>query len=242
MAKRRIGPAAPCAYLAWDCLEQFDREVLHLLPRDELAAVWRSAQAESTEKLSGHRLEAVKQIVAAAGNEDPPSAGTVAAVLKHVHTRAQALHLNIDQLRTQITWVGLFLLIVVVGVMLLARGGAFAKFSQTLDHSLMLGTLAGLLGGVLSVAFTVARTDERAKIPVVRTSFEVALIRPLVGAALALPVVLLVDAGAVSIAGVDKAYLGAIACFLAGFSERWFLGLMEGLERGDGGGAKGKDK
>ena len=44
------------------------------------------------------------------------------------------------------------------------------------------------------------------------------------------------------IVGVDKAYLGAIACFLAGFSERWFLGLMEGLERRDGGGAKGKDR
>lgn len=230
MTNGRFGPNAAAAYLAWDCLQQFDREMVHLVSADERTAIWRSALAESKEKLSGHRLEAVNQIAdgSKSGSLAPE---TVASVMKHLHTKAQNLHLNVDQLRLQIMWVGFFLLLVVVGVAGIARFGAFAKFSPTLDNTIMLGTLAGFLGGVLSVAFTVARTDERAKIPAVRSAFEIALVRPLLGAALALPVVLLVDAGVVSLPGVDKAYLGAIACFLAGFSERWFLGLVEGLER-----------
>ena len=52
-----------------------------------------------------------------------------------------------------------------------------------------LAVLAGLLGGVLSVAYTSACFDAGRKIPEVRASALTALIRSPIGAAIALPVV-----------------------------------------------------
>jgi hypothetical protein len=227
---RRFGLASPRQYLAWDCLEQFDRQLVYVLPDEERAALWRSLKAEAGEKLSGHRLEAAQEIAADVGTRLPPAAAVV-EVLRHLHTTSQNQYHKLDQLRRQIAYVGTFLMVLILGLLVASRLGAFARYSAALDGGLQLGTLLGLVGGLLSVAFTVARTDEKAKIPAVRASFEVAVIRPFIGAALALPVVLLVEAKVFTISGVDTAWVVGLACFLAGFSERWFLGLMEGLER-----------
>jgi hypothetical protein len=230
LASRRLGLASPREYLAWDCLEQFDRQLVYLLPEEELAALWRSLRAEASEKLWGHRLKAVQEIAAAVGTSPPPVAA-VAEVLRHLHTASQNQYHKMDQLRRQIAYVGAFLLVLVLGLLVETRLGFFAHYSPTLDHALQIGTLLGLVGGLLSVAFTVARTDEKGKIPALRASFEVAVIRPFIGAALALPVVLLVESKVVTIAGVEPVWAVGLACFLAGFSERWFLGLVEGLEK-----------
>ena len=104
--------------------------------------------------------------------------------------------------------------------------------SETLDRSLVTGTLLGLTGGVLSLAFTVARTNTRAKIPVMQESIQVAHMRPPIGAAVALPVILILEAEVVTMPQISKRWLIPIACFLAGFSERWFLGLVTGAEKG----------
>jgi hypothetical protein len=227
---RAFGISRPREYLAWDCLAQFSRQLVYLMPKDELAALWLSLKAEGKEKLSGHRREAVQEIVDVAG-KSVPGPGTVATVLEHLQTTAQNRYHKLDEQRRQINWVGGFLVCLVIGLLITTGLHRFRDVSPTLDEALRLGMLLGIVGGVLSVAFTITRADEKVKIPALRSSFEVMLVRPLVGAALALPVVLIVESGAITITGLGKPWLVPVACFLAGFSERWFLGLMEGLEK-----------
>jgi hypothetical protein len=223
--------AAPREFLAWDCLAQFDRQMLHLVSQEELHSIWLSVKAEADEKLTGHRKRAVADIVEHA-NKAALTVSSVEAALRHLQTHSQNQYYKLGQLRRQIGYVGVFLLVLILGLLLAAGFETFERFWPALDRKLQLGTLLGLVGGVLSVAFTVSRTDEKAKIPKLLASSEVMLVRPLIGASLALPVALFADSGLISVAGInERAWLVAIACFLAGFSERWFLGLVEGLEK-----------
>ena len=94
----------------------------------------------------------------------------------------------------------------------------------------MLGIPAGALGGILSMAFSLGRADLTAKIPDVRLSRLVTFTRPLLGATVAIPVLVFIEAGFLKVEG----FVGGLAvfafCFLGGFSERWFLGVMERFE------------
>ena len=233
---RSFGVASPRDYLAWDCLAQFDREMVHLLSREEMNALWISLKAEAQQKLTDHRKQAVASLVSnVEGASGKPEASDlrpeiVAEVLKQIHITSQNQYYKIDQLRRQIAYAGLFLFVLIFGLLLVSGFGWSVQFSDTLDGALVLGTLVGLSGGVLSLAFTVVRTDVTSKIPAVRMSFEVAMMRPLIGAALALPVILVIESGFLQVNGIGKNWLIAVACFLAGFSERWFLGLMESVE------------
>lgn len=217
-------------FFAWDCVGQFDRQMVYLVDERERQAIWLCAIHEAGEKLGGHRKKAVERLIESVGDGAAPAA-TVEAALKQIQAQSQNQYYRIAQLRRQIFYVGLFLLVMIVGVVVAARMHWLERLWPNLDQTLELGMLLGLVGGVLSLAFTVSRTDETAKIPKVRMSFQVALARPIIGAALALPVVLIVDSGLITVAGVEKKWLVAIASFLAGFSERWFLGIMEGLEK-----------
>lgn len=226
-----IWRAAAREYFAWDCIAQFERQMVHLVGDPERQMIWLATCEEAQEKLGGHRRAAVERIMERVG-ESVASAPEVEAALAQVQTSAQNSYFKIGQLRRQIVFVGLFLLALIFGVLLATGMGSFERFWPALDQKLQFGTLLGLVGGVLSIAFSVSRTDEKAKIPKLRTSFEVMLVRPLIGASLALPGVLIADSGLIRIAGIDdRLWLIGIVCFMAGFSERWFLGLVEGLEK-----------
>jgi hypothetical protein len=99
-------------------------------------------------------------------------------------------------------------------------------------EALVLGILAGVLGGMLSTAFSFGRVDLTKKIPEVRLSMLVTSMRAVLGAAVAIPVAVFVESGFVELKALAKPYSILIFCFLAGFSERWFLGLMERFEAG----------
>jgi hypothetical protein len=218
------------ASLAWDCLAQFDRQFIPLMSDDEVRVLWESLKTEADEKLNDHRKKAVKALVAI--TTGTPARETVAEVMRHIHITSQNTYHKIDRLIEQIRYAGLLLFILVVALLAIASSRWFRQMSETLDRSLVTGTLLGLTGGVLSLAFTVARTNTRAKIPVMQESIQVAHMRPLIGAAVALPVILILEAEVVTVPQISKTWLIPIACFLAGFSERWFLGLVTGAERG----------
>jgi len=234
--RRFLYLALPREYLAWDCLAQFEREMVYLMSPGQLRALWMSLKSEAEEKLSRHRKQAVADMVKSVevpGRKharSEPTADTVAEVFKQVHISSQNRYYKLGQLRKQIAYAGLFLFVLIFGLLMVASFEAFAGMSDNFDVVVRRGILLGLTGGVLSLAFSVVRTDVNAKIPNIRMSFEVAAIRPLIGAALAVPVILIFESGWITVSGVEKEYLIAIACFLAGFSERWFLGLMETLE------------
>jgi len=217
-------------YFAWDCLAQFDRQMLYLTDDESLVAIWLSVRAEAQEKCSGHRKKAVADIaqqVETAGLTRP----AVEAVMQHLQTTSQNLYHKIGRLQQQIFWAGWLLLALMLFVLVGASHGLFAAYGPDFDSKIALGTVIGWVGGVLSVAFTVTNADEQTKIPKLVSSFRVSLVRPLIGAALALPVVLIVDSGLITIGKIDPKWVLAIACLLAGFSERWFLGVMTGLEK-----------
>lgn len=140
----------------------------------------------------------------------------------------------VDRPNDQIRYAGLILSILVVALLVGASWGVFRDVSETLDHALVTGILLGLTGGVLSLAFTLARTDTRAKIPAMQESIQVEHVRPFIGAAVAVPVILILESEVVTVPSTDKKWLIAVACFLAGVSERRFLGLVSDVERGIG--------
>lgn len=233
----------PREYLAWDCLAQFDRHIVFLLGPAERAVLWESLKAEAEKKLDGHRKEAVKELgrkasaaLDSGAKDATPPAEVVSEVMRLLHTTSQNTYLKIDQLRRQIDYAGVLLIVLVVALLVGTVARIQMGWSGDVDGSLLLGTLMGLIGGVLSLAFSVTRTDVTAKIPAMRVSFEVARIRPFIGAAIALPVIMIFESGVINIPGAQKYWIAAVACFLSGFSERWFLGLVEKVERkaGDG--------
>lgn len=235
--------ARPREYLAWDCLAQFDRHIVFLLGPAERAALWESLKAEAEKKLDGHRKEAVKELskkgsaaLDPGAKDAAPPAEVVSEVMRLLQTTSQNTYHKIDQLRRQIDYAGILLMVLVVALLAGTVVRIRMGWSGDVDGALLLGTLMGLIGGVLSLAFSVTRSDVSAKIPAMRSSFEVARIRPFIGAAIALPVILIFESGVINIPGAQKYWIAAVACFLSGFSERWFLGLVEKAEKkaGDG--------
>jgi hypothetical protein len=201
----------------------------------DLEALWASVRAERSEKLDTPCEEAVHRLITRA-KDSPPPAELVCEVMRLLQTTSQNMYHKIDQLQSQITYATIFLVVLVVMLLSGAAIRIYLDWSSGVERTLLLGTLMGLTGGVLSLAFTVTRSDASAKIPAMRTSFEVACIRPFIGAAIALPVILIFESGVINIPATDKFWVVAVACFLAGFSERWFLGLVEKVQNkaGDG--------
>ena len=201
----------------------------------DLEALWASVRADAGEKLDTPCEEAVQRLITKAKDWAPP-ADLVSEVMRQLQTTSGNMYHKIGQLQRQIDYATWFLVFLVAVLLSGAAIRIHLGMSTNLDGALLLGTLLGLTGGVLSLAFTVTRSDPSAKIPATLTSFKVARIRPFIGAAIALPVILIFESGVISIAGADKDVVTTVACFLAGFSERWFLGLIEKVEKkaGDG--------
>ena len=88
--------------------------------------------------------------------------------------------------------------------------------------------LLGLFGALISIAVSLANTQDSGKrLPEHIASTNVTLARPVFGAGFAVAIYLAMNSGVVSLFhGDPKAF--ALAAFLAGFSERWFLGIVSG--------------
>src|SRR5262245_37499902 len=115
-------------YVAWDCLAQFDREVVHLLEPAELVVLWKSVKAEADEKLKDHRKKAAETLVA-----DPPTVDHLTEVMRHLHTTSQNAYHKIDRLNEQIRYAGLLLTVLVVTLLIGAyfRLGGFSRIPDT---------------------------------------------------------------------------------------------------------------
>ena len=119
-----------------------------------------------------------------------------------------------------------------IAVVTLNALGFFSILGSRVQDTLPLAVFSGLLGGVLSVAYTVVRADTGRKIPEVRANFTVTMVRPVIGAAIALPVMFFLESGLI----IDEAHRWVVLglCFVAGFSEQWFLGIVEKIEGSTG--------
>jgi hypothetical protein len=234
---------------AWMVLNELEREMVMALSDAELKARLTSAQAEAGEKLGKWRGSAVKKLpqelglAGEPGREAPAQApaqpfssraATLAALREtmfHLHNSSQNLYHNIGRIRRQVTIASLSVAVMVVAVWVLNANGFFDALGGSIRERIPLAVLSGLLGGVLSVAHNVSKVDPKLKIPEVRASFLVTLTRPIVGAAVALPILVLIESGLINIPGDQRIWAVPAFCFLGGFSERWFFGIVEKLEK-----------
>lgn len=220
-------------YSAWDCIHQFDDEMLEALSAEELQASWFSLREEVKEKLSGWRRKAADELVASIPDGKPVLLPVAREVQRHLMTVAQNQQYKIVAFEAALspwTWAMLFFVAVVFA---LSAHGSFASeslLSRQWANALAIGVFAGGLGGLLSVAFSLGRIDLAAKIPAMRMSQAVTSMRPVLGAVVAIPVVFFVESDYVKIEGFVRPLSTFAFCFVAGFSERWFLGLMERFE------------
>jgi hypothetical protein len=223
-------------YVAWDCLHQFDDEMLAGLTPAELDAYWCTLSAEAQEKLKGGwRAVAADCLIKKVVVGNPVPIEVARALQRHLAATAQNKQHKIEVYeRTTLPTLTLVLGIVVFGAL------AFSYYvlnvgpaSGTLAHwgqLLVPGILAGGVGGILSMTFSLGRVDASRKIPEMRLGALMTYMRPLLGAAVAIPVSVIVDQKYVEIKGFTDEGAILAFCFLAGFSERWFLGLMDKLE------------
>jgi len=228
---------------AWAYVNELDRQMLTALEKEELQARLISAREEAREKLGKWRSSAADRLLRGDAGLDESEARIqerakpreatlkiLTEMMFHLHSSSENLYRNIRQLRIQIAIASFSVTVLVLAVLVLNQYGFFDVLDAGLRESLPLGVLSGLLGGVLSVAYTVARTSPKQKIPEVKASFSVTVVRPVIGAAVALPVLGLIESGLISFSGQGRLWIMLSFCFLAGFSERWFLGIMESLE------------
>jgi hypothetical protein len=222
--KLAVAEATRDLSVAWDYLHQFDREAVQFMGDGERAALWTCLEAEANEKLSGWRKEAATALIAAHQGIATPPPSVTSALMRRLHDAAQNEFRKIDRQQTMLLR-GALSLVLAVAVLVGAGKVLFGEDSA----QVAMGSLAGLVGGVFSVVHWAARADRKVKAPEFMASLETLWIRPAVGTMLALP-----TRAVLRTVGHATPHWGAVFafCFLAGFSERWFLGLMERLEGG----------
>jgi hypothetical protein len=101
---------------------------------------------------------------------------------------------------------------------------------NTVTRLLALGIVGGAIGGMVSTAFWLGRVNVKGKIPELQLTRTITSMRPALGAVAAIPVVLLVHQKFLTLKGLDVPATVFILSLVAGFSERWFLGLMGRFE------------
>lgn len=224
-------------YVAWDCLHQLEEELLATLSEDERKTRFVSMRAEAGDKLAGSwREKAVSTLVKQVSDGQAPPLHILRELYAHLAAAAQYKHHQFDQFeRRTLPRLTALLLLALFGV--LAYGACVFFFRLPSEHMhwakmLILGICAGAIGGILSMAFSLGSLDLHSPLPDVQLSGLVAVTRPLLGALVAVPILVLVNGQFVSlsIANLDSWKVAAACCFLGGFSERWFLDLMKRVE------------
>lgn len=230
LADARVAWRQGCFYLAWDLVQQAERLLSPWLPEAQQQQRFRCLQVEALDKLGGWRRQAA-EAVAQAGF----SAEGLVTLLELVHQDSQNRQHKLALLQAQCATV-LGLLAVALGLILAeaARGGYGWVWneglfgSEDLPRVLWSCLLVGLFGSLVSMCFRLADTPQDHKIPQLRSSFVVLTLRAVVGASAAVPLVFLVHSGLVQL-GPAKVLVGA--SFLAGFSERWFVAMLDKAAR-----------
>lgn len=217
-------------YLAWDLLQQAERLLCPWQPEPQQRQRFGCLQVEALEKLGGWRRQAAEAVAQAGFSTE-----RLVTLLELVHQDSQNRQHKLALLQAQCATV-LGLLAVALGLILAeaAQGGYGWVWneglfgSEDLPRVLWSCLLVGLFGSLVSMCFRLADTPQDHKIPQLRSSFVVLTLRAVVGASAAVPLVFLVHSGLVQL-GPAKVLVGA--SFLAGFSERWFVAMLDKAAR-----------
>jgi hypothetical protein len=190
-------------------------------------ATW--LRTECKEKLEGWRKQTVKKLLKGVPSEDRESdVQKIKEALRIRDTHFENRWLKISLLKTRLAWITsiiVILLFTFLGMTLLQHPPPWLK--DLGPAMIQLAIAFGILGGAVSASMSLASSRAESKIPEQVRSFSVTLARPAIGAAGAVAAFVLVKAGFADVIEIDSPWAVASVSFLAGFSERWFLGLVK---------------
>lgn len=188
---------------------------------------------EGQDKLHGWRKDAVeaqlKQHHEPGARQDVP-VETLRAAQEILDEHFGNLHRRRYLLRRQLLLLSLFLLLSLAITMIVAIWDLAGDTApEVLKDEALLGAVMGLgvLGASVSAATAIVHADARMRVPDVRWALTLMTVRPLVGAASAALVVILLQSGFGRSVRLEDAAVYAVA-LVAGFSERL---AASGIER-----------
>jgi len=217
--------------VALDCLFQLERELVATMNDDERSAALALYRAEGNAAAERWRREAVLGLVGR--GDGVPRVAMLQGLMQLVHAVRLRDRLRIETLRRQVSALGVLLIAAVVFFTGWALLGGFEWVQQeevevTLAMALVNGVLFGFLGGLLSVVFSLPQRAATEQALELRGSWVTTIVRPFVGAAVAIPIAFFLQSGLLSLGNVTPAFDLAL-CFVAGFSERWFSAQFDRL-------------
>lgn len=211
-----------------------EREAVPLMPEEERSARVISLRNEIKDKL-GNSWRGESALLLLNGKPEDVPAEAIREALLHRNTHSQNIYRKIELLRKQLAFIGGLLTVLLLIAIAIGVYGRLDVLDRPPSTSGLFPFVIymGVLGGTWSAAFSVTRTDSSAKIPDVQRTRVIALARSALGGAAAIPVFLLIQGNLIKL--MDMPFTpGAVLffCFLAGFSERWFLSTLETFTRG----------
>jgi hypothetical protein len=233
-AARRNDPS-----VAYGCLQQIERELVIALDDDERWALACLYAEQARERLAGWRAAAAQRLAERA-LAPVPSRAALQALMQDVHAAAAE---DLHRRRLVDAQLPVMLAIAAASVLVLAAWALLGGFdwlsvdtyNVTPGMWMVTGVLFGFFGGVVSMLLRWAGARRGGQGVELGHPRLLVLARPVVGAAAAIPIVLLLQAGLFNLGDLSPAVvLGA--CFAGGFAERAFVAQ---IERMVGGGPSG---
>ncbi len=250
--------AAP-AFLAWDCLQQIERELMWVATPEELRIVWASYLKEARAKLKNWRLSAVEDLdqllrppqpippgtpgstvveeAQSAGGEVKapvftPTVAGLQALMRHVHAASQNRQHKLNIIEKQVHIITALLLFVIGWTLGLAFLGKFDWMEVGAETSLISVLPDGVLAGAFGALLSVAF-----KLSGADSTDAVPDMRSLnwvTAARLAIGTGAAFPVLVVMSAGFmnfpgQAAKIYLALCVIAGFSERWFRTALEAV-------------
>jgi hypothetical protein len=217
--------------LGWGLVHEAERAEIGALDDPQLKARVIALRHEAAAKLREWRQKAALELLGHVG-KNPPTADEVREALRVRNEHFENQYYKIKVSRLQLLVLGVALLVTLVTLLfVLWRSGSTIGDLGWLEFLRVM--LAGALGGALSAVRSLGGGGGR-KIPDQLADWPITAMRPLLGAATGTGAALLLAAG-ILVFGKDEYRDAALlaAAFVAGFSERWFLGLIGGVGKSE---------
>jgi hypothetical protein len=217
----------------WAFLHAAEREEIVNFSDEEFRALVDWLRNEASQKLRGWRRSTASELLGRPGTLPPRANAQDAMRLIHEHSDNQ--YHKLDLLAEQLgVMTPILLLMLAAFAVIVAIGGVSIGQLGWRDWVALM--ITGSIGGALSAVRSLGGKQDD-KIPDRLFAWPITLLRPALGAAAATGLVLIIQSGVVEFGDGERLALFA-AAFLAGFSERWFLGVI----RSAGGEDKDKSK
>jgi hypothetical protein len=223
LARAQAAAQAGNRYLAFDCVQQIECELVLAMTAEEREARAIELVQQSKVRLEPWRATAAERLADLAHGA-PPTAALLQALLRNLHDAAQERRYQLLLAERQIPIIVAIAVVTTLLYLGWALVGGFdwltnEDYDVTTAMWLVTGALFGLFGAVVSMLLGLFGTT-RAALPDLRHLRLMTWARPVVGMALAIPIVLFLTAGVVNIGELNPSLVLSL-CFAAGFAERW---------------------